>query len=1485
MKKTAFFIYLIAINILASDSTAQTTSFTYTGSVQNYTVPTGINSLYIDMAGAQGGDFTTGSAQGGKGGRVTGNLTVTPGQVLYIYVGEHPSASICGSAFTGGTNSGGGGYGGSGAFCGAPGGGSSDIRTVSGNSVAALNSRVFVAGGGGGGAFDCGGDNGGAGGGLVGGTGIQCGIYDAGFEGTPGNQTTGGSAGCSTPFCGTIGSLGAGGDAYSGANGGGGGGGWYGGGGAYRGGASGGSSYTSVTNATHVTNTPGFQNGNGYVTISIAPPAITSVSPAVGIPGTSVTITGENFDAATSNNIVYFGATRAAVTSASTTSLTAIVPIGGTSHPVTVNNVNSTLAGYAPYSFLATFNNSTYVSAIVNFLPKTDFATGTYPNAVTTGDLDGDGKADVVGSNFAGGTIYIRRNTSSTGSISFAGPITLTTDSGPYKLKLGDLDGDGLLDIAVPNRTTGSITLFRNTSTVGNISFATAVTISLTGTGPGSLSISDIDGDGKSDLLTSDQFVNTISVFRNTGSVGSLSFASAVTFATQSTPYHISTGDIDGDGKPDISVAHTGGSNLVSVFRNVSTPGQINLSARADFATNVLPFFTGITDVDGDGNADLVCLNYLGSTLSVFRSTSTVGSISFATRVDFAVGGNPQEYSVGDFDGDGKPDLAVSNNSSALVSVFRNASSVGAINLTRTDFPSATGPAGIAAGDIDCDGKADIITSCQTDNVFSVLRNNPLAPITGGLLICEGSNTTLSDATTNGTWSSSNTAVATIDSTTGVANGIVAGVVNITYTVTGGITTVALTVDTPPDATFSISPNPTLTGLPSTFAPTDATLALYSWSFGDATSSSLTSPSHAYSAITTFTPTLAVTNSNGCSSAATITVTVNGTVGAISGSPVFCIGDPPITLTHPISGGTWTSSSPMAATVGLSTGIVTAIAPGTAIITYHIGAGYVQTLSAIVAHLPAPITGYSSTCEGTTTGLIDVIGGAGTWTSSNTSVATIGTGSGVLTGISPGTTSITFTNISGCYRTRNQTVNATPTAIAAPSSLCTAGTASLSCSPPGGIWASSNSSVATIDTTTGIVTGIAGGTTIISYTLPTGCGTAYSLTVVNPPSAISGATGLCVGTSATLSCASAGSTWSSSNTAVATVASATPTTGLVTGAGVGVATISYTNSSGCSGTTTVTVNAGLSANTGSSTVCVGQTAALNNAASGGTWTSSTTAKATVGYWTGVVSGVSAGTSNITYKVPSGCVSITQMTVNAPPATAISGASNVCVGSIISLSHSVPGGTWSSSNAAIAAVDVNSGAVAGVSIGYVYVTYTLATGCYTTKVVIVRPLPHIITGPASVEVGAYIYLLDATSGGVWSSSNTSVASVIPSMGIVGGVSTGPVTISYTVPSTGCYATYPITVVPLGGKPGRSTQDIQSNACSISPNPASVSLNVTAETDGVLILHTIDGKMIQQYQITAGNTNISLPDNLASGIYICRFNGIDGSTKMVRLFVDK
>jgi hypothetical protein len=448
-----------------------------------------------------------------------------------------------------------------------------------------------------------------------------------------------------------------------------------------------------------------------YLIISVATfaqPNITMFSPSSGEVGSAVVITGTGFNTILNQNIVFFGATQATVTTASTTSLTVTVPLGATYQYISITNLADSLTTYSAQPFNVTLLGS------LNLTPQQSLSASFRPIEVSVGDIDGDGKPDLAVANYSANSVSVFRNTSILGAVTFAPKVNFTTGDYPSSVSIGDINGDGKLDLVVANNDDGDISVFRNTSTLGIVNFDAKMDFSMGGGDPVSVRIGDIDEDGKPDLVIVSRFSNMVTILRNTTSQGSISFANGVIFSTgigSSNPRSVRIGDIDGDGKPDLAVASPA-INAISVFQNTSTIGIVSFASKIDIPTGDFPIGVGMGDIDGDGKPDLAAANYNDNTVSILRNTSISGSISFASKVDFATGDNPFSIKIGDIDGDGKPDLAIPNVSDNTVSLFKNNSSLGMINLvSKIDLTTAREPKSAGIADLDGDGKPDLVVT------------------------------------------------------------------------------------------------------------------------------------------------------------------------------------------------------------------------------------------------------------------------------------------------------------------------------------------------------------------------------------------------------------------------------------------------------------------------------------------------------------------------------------------------------------------------------------------------------------------------------------------------------------------------------------------------------------------------------------------------------------------------------------------------------
>jgi hypothetical protein len=470
---------------------------------------------------------------------------------------------------------------------------------------------------------------------------------------------------------------------------------------------------------------------------SSMPPIISTFDPQTGSPGVNVTLTGSGFSPLITNDIVYFGAVKAAVLSASSNSLTVTVPVGATYSLITVT-VNG-LTAAAPLPFLPTFSNGGAIDAAL-LAPRIDIGAGAGPIRVVTGDIDGDGKPDLVSINYYDGTVSIYRNTATNASLtasSFSAPIVLSIPGAAnnlFGLALGDLNGDGRLDILVTGHNLNQISIFQNISSPGGLtagSFASRVSIPVSGS-PDAVAAADIDGDGKVDIITANRGANTISILRNVGTGGTIAPSSLlVSFASGPSPFGLGVVDLDGDGQLDLAtVNQRGASRSVSIFRNISTAGNCSLAPSVDLPNSCGAEAMALGDLDGDGKQDIVIGCYNGQVLSVYRNTSTAGNLntnSFASIVQFNGGSHIHSIAIADLNGDSKPDVTLVSEAPSQLSIFQNTSAPGSFTISslapRIDFSTGDNPVGISIDDLDGDSRPDLVFGNFYSATIGLYRN------------------------------------------------------------------------------------------------------------------------------------------------------------------------------------------------------------------------------------------------------------------------------------------------------------------------------------------------------------------------------------------------------------------------------------------------------------------------------------------------------------------------------------------------------------------------------------------------------------------------------------------------------------------------------------------------------------------------------------------------------------------------------------------
>ena len=519
-----------------------------------------------------------------------------------------------------------------------------------------------------------------------------------------------------------------------------------------------------------------------------------------------------------------------------------------------------------------------------------------------------------------------------------------------------------------------------------------------------------------------------------------------------------------------------------------------------------------------------------------------------------------------------------------------------------------------------------------------------------------------------------------------------------------------------------------------------------------------------------------------------------------------------------VSGGSGSYSYSWTATNGFTSSLqdISGIGAGDyTVIVSDNGTNCTQTIGPITITQPIPpasavlsLAGISPICAGQSSSLNVVIsGGTAPYTLNITGIGVVNNyTSGTAIPVTPVSTTnyvlVSVADAVGCASVSVSgsptiTVNALPLAPAvtfSPSSYCVGATitAPTITTPTGG---STYTWYSDVGLTTVLTTGTAPTNVQLSFSSASvntmtvyvketnsstcsGPATSVTLTVNAPPVVSSPSATLCIGVTMTAS-PTTGGTWISSAPGVATITNA----GFVTALSAGSVTFTFTETAtGCVATTSsATVNALPVVSTPSATLCVGSTVTASPTA-GGTWVSNAPVIASIDN-SGLITGISGGNATFTFiETPTGCSATTSsVLVNILPIVSLSSAT-LCVGTTVTASPGA-GGSWLSNDPSIATID-NTGLVTGVSAGSVTFTFMeTSTGCsITTSTVTIKPLP-VASTPSVTLCLSSIMTANPTSGGVWVSSDSGIAT-IDNAGIITGISTGAVTFTFTETATGC-----------------------------------------------------------------------------------------------------
>jgi len=364
------------------------------------------------------------------------------------------------------------------------------------------------------------------------------------------------------------------------------------------------------------------------------------------------------------------------------------------------------------------------------FTTGTTLSTGNQPDCVLAADVNGDGKVDLIVSNYTDHTVSVflgrgdgtfRSNVRTTvipGSLGQNSGLTHSAEP----IALADVDGDGKLDLVTANGLSATFSVFlgNGDGTFGGIGKQFDTAIAGNQANAFSITVGDVNTSAGLDVVIADPSNSDVQVFQGNGD-GTFKPTPTVIVAGVY-PSSVYLADLSGDGKLDL-VATNKYSQGVTVFAG---NGDGTFGAGSFYSTDKFPFSAAIADVNGDGNLDIITANSgKQGTASAVRADVSIlpgnGDGTFGPAQNFSAQNYVTSVAVGDFNGDGDPDIVTANAHAYSASVLINAGA--AINLNGGDL--------IVRGTSDVDtGSLSVSGGTLTANIDGLIRNYSAGAVT-----------------------------------------------------------------------------------------------------------------------------------------------------------------------------------------------------------------------------------------------------------------------------------------------------------------------------------------------------------------------------------------------------------------------------------------------------------------------------------------------------------------------------------------------------------------------------------------------------------------------------------------------------------------------------------------------------------------------------------------------------------------------------------
>jgi hypothetical protein len=334
---------------------------------------------------------------------------------------------------------------------------------------------------------------------------------------------------------------------------------------------------------------------------------------------------------------------------------------------------------------------------------RRNYSFGSGTRSPVLADFNGDGKLDAVVANQVTDSLTIRFGD---GFGNFGNPTKFATGADPVAVAAGDLNQDGFLDLVTANMADSSVSFFRG---LGKGKFAARLGYSV-GAAPGALAIGDATGDGRLDVVTANTSVGSVTVLTGSAGPGGLTGAT-LTLPTNAGPSAVALGDLDGNGVNDIVTANSN-ATVISVLRGQAAGG---FAPKVDYATASGPAELQLGDLDNDGDLDIVTVSRVPGKLSTLLNN---GAGAFPFHDDLPISNDVVGSALVDVDGDAIPDMVIGIGGGVTVLV---GSGFGTFYIPQAFTTDQGATMGLAVGDIDDDGRVDLLATCQSTAVVAFL--------------------------------------------------------------------------------------------------------------------------------------------------------------------------------------------------------------------------------------------------------------------------------------------------------------------------------------------------------------------------------------------------------------------------------------------------------------------------------------------------------------------------------------------------------------------------------------------------------------------------------------------------------------------------------------------------------------------------------------------------------------------------------------------